>query len=99
LMEFDSWLPDIINRMYDADMLIITADHACDPTTPGTDHTRESVPLLVYGALVRRGVNLNTRETFSDIAATVLDYLGVSGNVQGKSFLKEVLLSYGGANE
>ena len=90
LMEFDSRVPDIINRMNEEDMLIITADHGCDPTTPGTDHTREYVPLLVYGALVCQGVNLNTRETFSDIAATVLDYLGVNGNIQGKSFLKEI---------
>jgi len=96
LMEFDNRIPDIINRMNDEDMLILTADHGCDPTTPGTDHTREYVPLLVYGALIRQGVNLNTRETFSDIAATVLDYLGVNGNIQGKSFLKEVLLSSGG---
>jgi len=93
LMEFDSRVPDIINRMNDEDMLILTADHGCDPTTPGTDHTREYVPLLVYGVLIRQGVNLNTRESFSDIAATILDYLGVDGKIQGKSFLQEVLLS------
>ena len=90
LMEFDSRVPEIINHMREEDMLIITADHGCDPTTPGTDHSREYVPLLVYGNLIRPGVNLNIRETFSDIAATILDYLGVFGSIQGKSFLEEV---------
>jgi len=90
LMEFDGRVPEIIDQMQEEDMLIITADHGCDPTTPGTDHSREYVPLLVYGGQIRSGVNLNTRETFSDIAATILDYLGVFGNIQGKSFLEEV---------
>lgn len=86
---FDSFVPDIIDRLHDEDMLIITADHGCDPTTPGTDHTREYIPLIVYGKQFKRGVDLGIRSTFADIAATVAEYFGY-GFDTGTSFLKEI---------
>jgi len=92
LMAFDRRVPEITGMMGDGDMLFITADHGCDPTAPGTDHTREYVPLLVYGKPARPGVNLHIRDTFSDIAATILDYLNINGDIHGKSFLKEILI-------
>ncbi len=87
---FDERLPEILNLLTDEDLLFITADHGCDPTTPGTDHTREYVPLLVYNNKIK-GINLGTRETYSDIAATVFDYLDVESTGNGRSFLKEIL--------
>ncbi|MCX7843199.1 MAG: phosphopentomutase [Clostridia bacterium] len=90
LMEFDSRLPEIIERLQEEDILIITADHGCDPTTESTDHSREYVPLLVYGKGLKKGVNLGTRKTFADIAATVAQYLGTEELANGTSFLKEV---------
>lgn len=90
--EFDRRLPEITGAMKDDDILIITADHGCDPTTESTDHSREYVPLLVYGKPVKKGVNLYTRDSFSDIAATVAEYLGVEAQIEGKSFLKEILI-------
>ncbi len=65
---------------------MITADHGCDPGFAGTDHTREQVPLLVYGKDVKAGVNLGTRSSYADIAATVLDIMGVRQTVAGESF-------------
>lgn len=90
LVDFDNRLPEIMNNMKDEDILIITADHGCDPTTESTDHSREYTPLLVYGKPVKAGVNLHTRESFSDIAATVADYLGIKAEIEGKSFLELV---------
>ncbi|MDR1482875.1 MAG: phosphopentomutase [Synergistaceae bacterium] len=86
---FDSKLPDIVAALRGEDILIITADHGCDPTHPGTDHTREYVPLLVYGACLRRGTDLGVRASFSDIAATIADVFGRYFPV-GVSFLKEI---------
>ena len=86
---FDTKLPEILSGLRDDDILLITADHGCDPTTPGTDHTREHTPLLVCGPKVRQGVNLGVRETFSDIAATVSDYFGLKFPT-GTSFLTEI---------
>jgi phosphopentomutase len=84
LTEFDQKLPEIMAAMKDEDLLMITADHGCDPGyTQSTDHTREYTPLLVYGKGVVPG-NLGTRETFADIGATVLSYLGVEGEIAGK---------------
>jgi phosphopentomutase len=90
LEEFDRKLPEFLEVMRDDDMLIITADHGCDPTTSSTDHSREYVPLLVYGSRLRGGVNLGIRETFSDVAATIAEIFGVKMN-NGKSFLGEIL--------
>ena len=90
--DFDRRLPEITGAMNDEDMLIITADHGCDPTTDSTDHSREYVPLLVYGKPIKKGVNLGTRGSFSDIAATIAEYLGIKAQIEGKSFLKDILL-------
>jgi phosphopentomutase len=78
--------------MKDSDVLIITADHGCDPTTDSTDHSREYIPLLVYGKHIKQGVNIGTRESFSDIGSTVLDFLGLPKEIQGTSFKKEVYI-------
>ncbi len=83
---FDDKLPEIFAKMRDDDVLMITADHGCDPAyLATTDHTRECVPFLMYGKKIKPG-NLGTRDTFADIAATVLSYLGVEGSTAGKSF-------------
>ena len=87
LAYFDEKLPEIMAAMRDEDMLIITADHGCDPGyTVSTDHSREHTPCIMYGKQIKPE-NLGTRETFADIGATVLDYLGVTGNIAGKSML------------
>ncbi len=86
--EFDRFLPSFINDMRDDDVLLITADHGCDPATPSTDHSREYTPMLIYGKHIKSGVNLGVRRCFADIGATVLDYFGVDGeNTSGQSFL------------
>lgn len=87
LMRFDDQLPVIVQAMDKGDLLIITADHGNDPTFPGTDHTREYVPLLVYEKGGENGVDLGTRATFADVGASVADFFGVDWNV-GTSFLK-----------
>ena len=89
LETFDRKLPDILAALRPDDLLIITADHGCDPTTPSTDHSREYVPLLVYGANTKP-VNLGTRASFADIAATIYDGFGYGSWPIGKSFLKEI---------
>jgi phosphopentomutase len=73
LEEFDGWLPELMARMRPDDMLILTADHGCDPSTPSTDHSREYVPFLAYGAGVKPGVNVGTRDTLADMGQTVAD--------------------------
>lgn len=86
LEEFDGWLPGALKRLGPGDLLLITADHGCDPAAPGTDHTREYVPLLAAGPSVRAGADLGTRGSFSDIAATALELLGLPDGVHGESF-------------
>jgi phosphopentomutase len=90
---FDARLPDILGRMQPDDLLCITADHGNDPTRPGTDHTREHVPLLVYGAHMARGVNLGTRKSFADLGQTIAEALGSKRLAWGESFLHSVLPS------
>ena len=91
LTEFDSWLGQFLEKLGDEDLVMVTADHGCDPGyTKTTDHTREYVPLLILGRKVKP-VNLGTRTTFADIAATVTDLLGVKYETPGKSFAKEIL--------
>ena len=91
LTEFDRWLGAFLPRLGDEDILMITADHGCDPSyTATTDHTREYVPLLVLGKAVKP-VNLGTRGSFADIAATVTELLGVPYETPGKSFAREIL--------
>ena len=88
LTRFDKWLGEFIPTLGENDLLMITADHGCDPATPSTDHSREYTPLLVYGKSITAG-SLGTRKTFADISATVLDYLGVSAEgLAGESLLK-----------
>lgn len=91
LVEFDNRLPEIIDTMNDEDVLMITADHGCDPTTESTDHSREYTPLLVYGKNLKSNVNLGTRTSFTDIGKTVLELLDVKNKLVGNSFAKEVL--------
>ena len=91
LNEFDAWLPEFMAEMGEDDILMITADHGCDPAyTATTDHTREYVPLLVLGKQVK-AVNMGTRESFADIAATTAELLGVELSTPGKSFAGEIL--------
>ena len=91
LKEFDQELTGIIDCMNEKDLLIITADHGCDPTTESTDHSREYVPILAYGVRVRKGVDIGTRKTFADIGATAAQALNIKGYSFGESFLKEIL--------
>ncbi len=86
LEEFDDRLPEIKEALRDNDVLIITADHGCDPTTEGTDHSREYVPVLVYGRNLKEDINLGTRNGFCDIGKTVLDLLDIENDLVGKSF-------------
>ena len=91
LSEFDAWLPKLLEKLGDEDVVMITADHGCDPAyTATTDHTREYVPLLIMGKKVKP-VDLGTRESFADIAATVAEMLDVKLETPGKSFAKEIL--------
>ena len=90
VMAFDAWLGGFLEAMAADDVLLITADHGCDPGVPGTDHTREYVPLLACGAAVRAGVDLGTRPSFADIAATIAEIFGVKLETQGKSFWQAI---------
>ena len=91
MTDFDKQLGEFVENMREDDMLIITADHGCDPATPSTDHSREYVPMVVYGKGVKAGVDMKTRDSFADISATVLDFFGVDKkDTKGTSFLKEV---------
>ena len=89
--EFDVQLGTFMEHMREDDVLMITADHGCDPGAPGTDHTREYVPLLVYGAQIRQGVNLGTYPTFAMIGATVADMFGAGLTTKGESLLPRIL--------
>ncbi|MBE6662698.1 MAG: phosphopentomutase [Ruminococcaceae bacterium] len=91
LSEFDAWLSNFLPKLRADDLLLITADHGCDPKTPSTDHSREYTPMLMYGAEIAP-VDLGTRESFADISATVLEALGVDKeNTVGQSFLSDAL--------
>lgn len=90
LEDFDSRLEEIYGKMDEEDILIITADHGCDPTTSSTDHSREHIPVLVYGKNIKQGVNIGTRETFADIGKTILDFFNVENELVGKSFLNDI---------
>lgn len=94
LREFDRALPVILSAMRKSDALFITSDHGCDPTTPGTDHTREYVPILAYGPALRRDVNLGTRKSLADVGQTVLEMLGASNGrdkrIAGTSFARQL---------
>lgn len=87
--EFDNWLERFIENMREDDLVIITADHGCDPATPSTDHSREYTPLIVYSKNIKP-VNLGIRETFADIGKTITHNFGIATDLPGKSFLKEI---------
>jgi len=89
LEQFDAWLPGLLNKLNTADLVIITADHGCDPTTPSTDHSREYVPLLVSGPKARAGVDLGLRKTLADIGQTVAENFGTAIG-RGESFLRSL---------
>jgi len=86
LQDLDAWLPELLKAMTEEDILIITADHGNDPTTASTDHSREYVPLLVYGPGIKSGVDLGVRRSFSDIAASLAEIFSVNGIQCGQSF-------------
>ena len=88
---FDSKLPEILSLMKDEDILFITADHGCDPTTDSTDHSREHVPMLVYGSKVKENVDLGVRRTFADLGQTISDYLELGADFEAESFLQDIL--------
>ncbi|WP_444641113.1 phosphopentomutase [Caproiciproducens sp. R1] len=91
LTYFDEKLPEILAGLREDDLLMITADHGCDPITPSTDHSREYTPWVIYGKQVKAGANLGTLPTFADIAATILDYFGVKPEITGMSRLKNIV--------
>lgn len=91
LIGFDKRLPEIMSNMNENDVLIITADHGCDPTTPSTDHSREYIPVLVYGNQIVKNKNLGTRNSFADIGKTILELLSVKNDIHGVSFAHEIL--------
>jgi phosphopentomutase len=90
LEEFDAALAQIIQALGENDVLIITADHGCDPTTPSTDHSREYVPLLVFGSKVQGGIDIGTRSTFADVGATVAELLGIVPLPTGNSLVEMI---------
>lgn len=91
VMKLDEWLEGFIRGLHDDDILMITADHGCDPNYKGTDHTRENVPVLVYGKEIKP-VNLGERESFSDVAATIADIFEIPYDLNGESFKKDLML-------
>lgn len=91
LKAFDERLPEILENLGEEDILMITADHGCDPTTPSTDHSREYIPLLVYGKEIKQGTNIGIRSTFSDIGKTILDLLNIENDLFGESFKGTIL--------
>lgn len=91
LSYFDENLPAMLERLGEDDILMITADHGCDPSTPSTDHSREYTPLVIAGKSVKPGTNLGTRSSFADIGATICDYFNIHHKLDGISFLREIL--------
>ena len=91
MTEFDLALGKMMGKMGSGDVVMITGDHGCDPGAPGTDHTREYVPLVMYGARIRQGVNLGTYPTFAMLGATVADMFGAAITTKGESFLPRIL--------
>jgi phosphopentomutase len=90
LERFDARLSGLLRKLRDGDLLVITADHGNDPTTPSTDHSREHVPVLLYGKQVKAGVDLGTRSTFADLGQTLAENFGVGALANGTSFLREI---------
>ena len=89
---FDEKLSEMLPLLREDDILIITADHGCDPATPSTDHSREYTPMIAYGQKLKKGVNLGTRKSFADIGSTILEWFGLpSDGIYGESFFKEII--------
>lgn len=88
--EFDKKLGQMMDKLREDDIVIITADHGCDPSTESTDHSREYVPMIIFGDKIKAGVNLKTRNTFADIGKTIADIFGIESPIPGTSFYKEV---------
>ena len=89
LSEFDMWLGSFLDKMQDSDLLMITADHGCDPLTESTDHSREYTPLLIYGNTIKP-TNLGTRNSFADIGKTIADIFGIDSEIKGESFKDKI---------
>ena len=90
LLQFDNRLPELISALDENDILVLSADHGCDPTSASTDHSREYVPLLVYGRNIKQGVNLGTRKTFADLAQTLSEVFDTACDFRARSFYKDV---------
>ena len=90
LEHFDKRLPELLEKMRDGDLLFITADHGCDPSWEGSDHTREHVPVLVYGKSIKAG-SLGKRDSFADMGQTIAEYFGLSALESGQSFLNQIV--------
>ena len=88
--EFDKQLGQMMDKLREDDIVIITADHGCDPSTESTDHSREYVPMIIFGDKIKSGVDLKTRNTFADIGKTVADIFGIDSQIPGTSFYREV---------
>jgi phosphopentomutase len=91
LKYFDDKLPEIIHSLKDDDVLIITADHGCDPTTDSTDHSREYIPLIFYGKNIRKNNNLGVLDTFASIGKTILDMLNIENDIEGTTVLENIM--------
>ena len=89
LNEFDVWLGGFLDKMQNSDLLMITADHGCDPLTESTDHSREYTPLLCFGECIS-AIDLGTRKSFADIGKTILDIFDIENNLSGNSFLEQI---------
>lgn len=94
LKHFDDRLPEIIENLKDEDVLIITADHGCDPTTESTDHSREYIPLLIYGKKIKKNNNLGILDTYASIGKTILDMLNIENSIEGNSVLGNILMIF-----
>jgi phosphopentomutase len=94
LERFDARLGRLLDRLGPGDLLMISADHGNDPSTPSTDHSREYVPVLMTGARVRRGVDVGTRETFADLGQTLAENFGVERLPHGRSFLEDIRVEH-----
>lgn len=91
LAYFDEKVPELLAGLREDDLLMITADHGCDPATPSTDHSREYIPWVITGKQVKAGANLGTRPTFANIGATILEYFGIEPRITGESCLNEIV--------
>ena len=93
LMHFDKNLPKILYNLKETDVLIITADHGCDPTTESTDHSREYIPLIYYGKNIKDNNNLGILNTFASIGKTILDIFNIENDIEGISVKNQILIT------